>query len=79
MENRSGTEVSATTLTTDFGTRDWFTGTMKGVILGINPRATIEQHDTQSGRGETRRWNVIPNRDHKLSPDSNSEIPTPSA
>src|SRR5262245_4734331 len=29
------------TLTTDFGTRDWFAGTMKGVILGINPRATI--------------------------------------
>jgi S-adenosyl-L-methionine hydrolase (adenosine-forming) len=29
------------TLTTDFGTRDWFVGTMKGVILGINPRATL--------------------------------------
>jgi S-adenosylmethionine hydrolase len=28
------------TLTTDFGTRDWFVGTMKGVVLGINPRAS---------------------------------------
>jgi len=30
------------TLTTDFGAEDWFVGTMKGVILGINPAATIE-------------------------------------
>jgi S-adenosylmethionine hydrolase len=29
------------TLTTDFGTSDWFVGTMKGVMLGINPRARI--------------------------------------
>ncbi|HUA67081.1 MAG TPA: SAM-dependent chlorinase/fluorinase [Candidatus Saccharimonadales bacterium] len=29
------------TLTTDFGIRDWFVGTMKGVVLGINPRAAI--------------------------------------
>ena len=29
------------TLTTDFGTHDWFVGTMKGVILGIAPRAAI--------------------------------------
>ena len=29
------------TLTTDFGTRDWFAGTMKGVMLRINPRAAI--------------------------------------
>ncbi|HEV2436788.1 MAG TPA: SAM-dependent chlorinase/fluorinase [Verrucomicrobiae bacterium] len=29
------------TLTTDFGVRDWFVGTMKGVVLGINPRAVI--------------------------------------
>lgn len=29
------------TLTTDFGTRDWFVGTMKGVILGIAPRAEV--------------------------------------
>ena len=27
------------TLTTDFGSQDWFVGTMKGVILGINPKA----------------------------------------
>lgn len=29
------------TLTTDFGARDWFVGTMKGVILRIHSRATI--------------------------------------
>jgi S-adenosylmethionine hydrolase len=29
------------TLTTDFGTGDGFVGTMKGVVLGINPRAVI--------------------------------------
>ncbi len=29
------------TLTTDFGTRDWFVGSMKGVILGVNPQAQI--------------------------------------
>lgn len=29
------------TLTTDFGTQDWFVGTMKGVILGISPQAVI--------------------------------------
>ncbi|HLH55130.1 MAG TPA: SAM-dependent chlorinase/fluorinase [Verrucomicrobiae bacterium] len=29
------------TLTTDFGTRDWFVGTMKGVILSLAPNARI--------------------------------------
>jgi S-adenosylmethionine hydrolase len=29
------------TLTTDFGTADWFVGSMKGVILGINPQVSI--------------------------------------
>jgi S-adenosyl-L-methionine hydrolase (adenosine-forming) len=29
------------TLTTDFGTRDWFVGSMKGVILGVNPQAVV--------------------------------------
>src|ERR1700733_9020112 len=29
------------TLTTDFGTSDHFVGSMKGVILGISPRARI--------------------------------------
>ena len=33
--------MNTITLTTDFGTRDWFVGTMKGVLLGINPRAAI--------------------------------------
>jgi hypothetical protein len=33
--------VSVITLTTDFGTRDWFVGTMKGVIAGIAPKARV--------------------------------------
>jgi len=33
--------VHVITLTTDFGAQDWFVGTMKGVVLGINPCATI--------------------------------------
>ncbi|MDE3065997.1 MAG: SAM-dependent chlorinase/fluorinase [Verrucomicrobiota bacterium] len=33
--------MRAVTLTTDFGTRDWFVGTMKGVILAIEPRAVV--------------------------------------
>ncbi len=35
------TATSVITLTTDFGTSDGFVGTMKGVILSINPQATI--------------------------------------
>ena len=43
--------MSVITLTTDFGTHDWFVGTMKGVILGINPRARIVDltHDIPAG------------------------------
>jgi len=33
--------VNIITLTTDFGLADGYVGTMKGVILGINPTATI--------------------------------------
>lgn len=38
-------------LTTDFGTRDWFVGTMKGVMLGIAPRAVLVDltHDIPPG------------------------------
>jgi hypothetical protein len=41
--------VSVITLTTDFGTRDWFVGTMKGVIASIAPAATVIDltHDVQ--------------------------------
>ncbi len=43
--------MSIITLTTDFGTRDWFVGTMKGVILGIHPDARIVDltHDIPAG------------------------------
>lgn len=33
--------MSVITLITDFGTRDWFVGTMKGVILGLAPKANL--------------------------------------
>jgi len=33
--------MSTIALLTDFGTRDYYVGAMKGVMLGVNPRATI--------------------------------------
>jgi S-adenosylmethionine hydrolase len=38
------------TLTTDFGTRDWYVAAMKGVILSINPDAQVVDltHDIES-------------------------------
>jgi S-adenosylmethionine hydrolase len=48
--------ASIITLLTDFGDRDWFVASMKGVILSINPQATIvdlthhvRSHDVQDG------------------------------
>jgi len=43
--------VSIITLTTDFGAADWFVGTMKGVILGLEPRAQIVDitHEVPAG------------------------------
>jgi len=43
--------MSVITLTTDFGTGDWFVGTMKGVIAGIAPKATVIDltHDLPPG------------------------------
>lgn len=38
---RHSCAVRVITLLTDFGTKDWFVPSMKGVILGIAPRATI--------------------------------------
>jgi S-adenosylmethionine hydrolase len=46
--------VSVITLTTDFGTRDWFVGTMKGVILGIQPRATVVDITHEVAPGDIR-------------------------
>jgi hypothetical protein len=47
--------MSVITLTTDFGTRDWFSGTMKGVIWRIQPRARIADitHEIPPGRIST--------------------------
>jgi S-adenosylmethionine hydrolase len=33
--------VSVITLTTDFGTKDWFVGTMKGVVASLAPRTSV--------------------------------------
>ena len=43
--------MSIITLTTDFGAADWFVGTMKGVVLGIAPRAQMVDisHDIAAG------------------------------
>src|SRR6516162_6409559 len=43
--------MSVITLLTDFGLADWFVGTMKGVILSVNPRARIVDitHDIAPG------------------------------
>jgi S-adenosylmethionine hydrolase len=48
--------ASIITLLTDFGNRDWFVASMKGVILSINPQATvvdlshhIASHDIEDG------------------------------
>ncbi len=45
---------SLITLTTDFGTRDWFVGTMKGVILGIHPGAVIVDITHEIAQGDLR-------------------------
>jgi S-adenosylmethionine hydrolase len=43
--------VACITLTTDFSVRDWFVGTMKGVILRLAPKASIIDltHDIPPG------------------------------
>jgi S-adenosyl-L-methionine hydrolase (adenosine-forming) len=43
--------VSVITLTTDFGTGDWFVGTMKGVIASLAPKTTVIDltHDLPPG------------------------------
>jgi len=43
--------IATITLLTDFGLKDWFVGTMKGVILGICPNARILDltHDVPPG------------------------------
>src|SRR5436309_8040773 len=41
-------------LITDFGTKDWFVGTMKGVILGINPRASVVDITHEIAPGDIR-------------------------
>ena len=46
--------MSVITLTTDFGNRDWFVGTMKGVILAINPRARVVDLTHEISPGDIR-------------------------
>jgi S-adenosylmethionine hydrolase len=42
------------TLMTDFGTRDWFVGTMKGVIFGLAPRTRIIDLTHEIAPGDVR-------------------------
>jgi S-adenosyl-L-methionine hydrolase (adenosine-forming) len=46
--------VNLITLTTDFGLNDWFAGTMHGVVLGINPAATVVHLTHGVPRGDVR-------------------------
>ncbi len=43
--------MAVITLTTDFGTQDWFVGTMRGVIAGLAPEARVIDlcHDVTPG------------------------------
>jgi len=43
--------VKIITLTTDFGTKDWFVGAVKGVILGIEPQVTVVDISHEIGDG----------------------------
>lgn len=44
--------MNSISLITDFGTRDWFVGTMKGAILNVNRRATITDLTHEIARGD---------------------------
>jgi S-adenosylmethionine hydrolase len=45
---------SIVTLTTDFGSKDWFVGVMKAVILGINPQAALVDITHEVAAGDIR-------------------------
>jgi S-adenosyl-L-methionine hydrolase (adenosine-forming) len=42
------------TLTTDFGARDWFVGSIKGIILGVNPQITVVDNTHEIPAGDIR-------------------------
>jgi S-adenosylmethionine hydrolase len=46
--------VKIITLTTDFGVADWFVGAMKGVILGLQPRAVLVDITHEIAPGDIR-------------------------
>lgn len=46
--------MSVITLTTDFGTRDWFVGAAKGVILAIQPQVTVVDLTHEIAAGDIR-------------------------
>lgn len=50
--------MTVLTLLTDFGTRDGYVGSMKGVILGISPKVMVLDiaHDLPQGDIETGAW-----------------------
>jgi S-adenosylmethionine hydrolase len=45
---------SIVSLTTDFGLSDWFVGTMRGVVLGINPGAIVVDINHEIPAGDIR-------------------------
>jgi S-adenosylmethionine hydrolase len=56
LKTSSSARLQLITLLTDFGTEDYFVGALKGVILSVNPRASIVDlthdipaHDVEAG------------------------------
>ncbi len=47
--------MSVITLTTDFGSRDWFVGAMKGVIASVDPNAKVVDITHDLAPGDIRR------------------------
>lgn len=56
------------TLTTDFGMHDWFVGTMKAVILGINPKASVIDITHEIPPGDVRAGAFVLAASYKFAP-----------
>jgi S-adenosyl-L-methionine hydrolase (adenosine-forming) len=66
--------VKIITLTTDFGTADWFAGTMKGVILGIAPNATIVDLTHEIPPGDIRAGAFALAASHRFFPEGTVHV-----
>jgi S-adenosylmethionine hydrolase len=62
------------TLTTDFGTDDWFVGTMKGVIATIQAESTIVDITHAIGSGDIRAGAFALAASYKYFPDGTIHV-----